>query len=233
MWRSRMTTGVFSVWTEGDSNAQGCRSSLVSPNPSWAIRDSSPSHAHFWRPLELNCEVKQCRCAGGSDSWEWLRVCGGDGQAAGSLGHLPGLAVTLGCELGDPARLLVWPHQLPATLEEEQGLPQQWWVTGCRCWHPQLSTGREQRQGWKWNSAAEQTEGPQQGSWQVIHTGVPSSAWHDCRAALCQSWPGALAERRAGWASWCLWGPTSDKPARTQEYHSVTWLKKLVTCPVL
>lgn len=50
-----MTTGVL---TEGDSNAQGCRSSPVSPNPPWAIRVSSPSHAHFCRPLELNYAVK-------------------------------------------------------------------------------------------------------------------------------------------------------------------------------
>lgn len=48
-----MTIGVLTVWTEGDSNSQGCRSSLVSPNPSWAIRVSSPSHTLTFAALGI------------------------------------------------------------------------------------------------------------------------------------------------------------------------------------
>lgn len=200
VWRGRMTTGVLTVWTESGSNAQGCRSSLVSPNPSWAIRVSSPSRIHFCSPLELNSAVKWRRCAGGSDSWGWLRVWGRGGQAAGASAR-PGWV------LGDPARLWKWPYQLPATLEEEQGLPQQWRVTGCRAGtHSLAQQGAPGRRELKFGCWLDR--GAPARVWQVKHTGVPSLAWHNHRAALCWSWPEALPGRRGGSASWWLQGPS-------------------------
>lgn len=71
-----MTAGALAVWTQGDTKAQGCRNSPVNPNPSWAIRAPSPLYAHFCSLFELNRVVKRCRCAGGSDSWERLRLWG-------------------------------------------------------------------------------------------------------------------------------------------------------------
>lgn len=117
-------------------------------------------------------------------------------RRAGSLGHLPSLAVTLGWALGEPASPLEGPchapHHLPATPEEEKGLTQQRWVTVCRGRHSHHSTDKDR---WRWSrhADAKQRWGPHQGSSQLLHTALRTANKHGCQGS-CILWPAFLIE---------------------------------------
>lgn len=139
--------------------------------------------------------------------------------------------------LGEPASPLGGPchvpHHLPATPGEEQGPPQQ------EVGHSLQAQAHapSHRQGLMMRM--ELTCSCQ------VEVGAPSKVPHSSCTQQCLQQPGprlhgctvtevawsTLGGGRGGRTSWCFWGLNSNKQARTQEPHSVTWIKQIGDMP--
>lgn len=132
-----------------------------------------------------------------------IKLCG---QTVQMCWWVRQLAVTEGLGMRQPDLLGAWdicqawlwpwiepchaPHHLLATPEEE-GPPQQGWVTVCWDRHSHHSTDEDWWWGWSQHAAAKQRWGPHQCSSQLLHTALPTANKQGWRGS-CILWPAFL-----------------------------------------